>query len=404
MTRRVPSSGLFGTASLPDEAESRADEALRAVDFASVDDLLSHDLEALVDHYVIEFGEVELDWDHPTMTDPVPIETSTYRDVLGQHVVVPQVRSTISVPLRGDPLTLTYWSHSGAPMHPLDGTVTPDALQLTWTGKPDVDPLLIKEWLQRHRAEVDRFLANNLRDLAPLNDSMRRRVRAAIERRRANELNRRNLTANLPFPVNRKSSATVPVKAQRKVRLRLQPVSVTSPFEPEPALEQAVYEQILSDCVSQATVLERTPLGGWQEEEIRNLLLAQLNINYTGEVAGELFNGSGKTDILIRQSDRNVFIGECKFYDGPQSVRDAVDQVLSYLVWRDTKAALLLFVRGGAFSDIVSKAVNAVSDHGQCARVVSVDDPHRRSDYLFTRADDPDRAIHVALLPFKFLE
>lgn len=396
--------GLFGTRSLPDEAKSRGDEAVRAVERADVNELLGRDLEELVDSFSTDFAEAHLDWDRPSMSEPQLMATESYKDPLGQTVRLPRVRITVSVPLEGSRLLLTYWSHQGAPMmRPLEGTLTEDSLELNWVGDPAVEAAEIVKWLGERKSEIDRFREHNNRDVAALNTGMRNRIRVAIERRRAIELNRRALKASLPFPITRKKDAAVPVRAERKVRVRLKAPPESSPFVPEPELEQSVYEEILQDCVSQATVLERTPLGGWEEEQVRNLLLAQLNINYTGDVGGELFNGSGKTDILIRQADRNVFIGECKFYDGPKSVTDAIDQLLGYLVWRDTKAALLLFVRGGNFTDVVEKAVNAVKTHEQCSRVKPTGDPHRRSDYVFTREDDPDRAIHLALLPFKFL-
>jgi hypothetical protein len=55
-----------------------------------------------------------------------------------------------------------------------------------------------------------------------------------------------------------------------------------------------------------------------------------------------VFNAAGKTDILIRAEDRSVFIAECKIWKGPATIRDALGQLLSYLSWRDTKAALLV--------------------------------------------------------------
>ena len=37
-----------------------------------------------------------------------------------------------------------------------------------------------------------------------------------------------------------------------------------------------------------------------------------LNAQFEGKAAGEVFNGQGKTDILIREGGRNAFIAECK--------------------------------------------------------------------------------------------
>ncbi|MER7149859.1 hypothetical protein [Streptomyces lydicus] len=68
---------------------------------------------------------------------------------------------------------------------------------------------------------------------------------------------------------------------------------------------------------------------------------------------GEVFNNTGKTDISIRSADRHVFIGECKIWKSPQGITEALDQLLKYLTWRDTKAALVLFIRSGTPSDVI---------------------------------------------------
>jgi len=53
-----------------------------------------------------------------------------------------------------------------------------------------------------------------------------------------------------------------------------------------------------------------------------------LNTHYEGGATGETFNAAGKTDILIRVEDRNVFIGECKWWSGaagfPRRARPAL--------------------------------------------------------------------------------
>lgn len=59
---------------------------------------------------------------------------------------------------------------------------------------------------------------------------------------------------------------------------------------------------------------------------------------------GETFNKSGKTDILIRHEKSNIFVAECKFWGGAKKHFETIDQVLSYLTWRDSKAAVVYFV------------------------------------------------------------
>lgn len=392
--------GLFSRTSLPEEAGRRTAEALRAVEQADVNDLLNRDLEVLVDEALTPFERATVRWADATQTEPAPV-SATINNVFGRPVTRPMASITFTVPVDGDPLMLTYWSHSGAPMTAVPGQVRDGAVEFSWQGDLATAGDALRGWLDQRQSSVEMFLTHNNHDVDALNQQMRGRVRAAVEGRRQAELGRRDLAARLPFPVARRPEAIRPVAVQRR-QVRLQRSAPAPTFVPEPVLEQSVYEDILTDCISMATVFERTPsVENMPEEEIRNLFLGMLNTNYTGHVAGELFNGAGKTDICIREDDRNVFIGECKHYRGPQAVTEAIDQLLGYLVWRDTKAALLLFVGGGNFTQAVERAAKAVRSHRQCQRTVSAADPARRSDYVFTRADDTDRAIHLALLPFR---
>ncbi|WP_159083769.1 hypothetical protein [Nocardioides terrigena] len=392
---------LFAGQAIPDEARTRVQQALTALKRVDIDTILTTDIDVLIDAHLDEFGTATVLWDDASTTEPKQLDTVVTRDVIGNQVHTAHVQITVTAPVEGDPYLLTYYSHSGAPGMPLEGAVGRSGVQGTWTGDAGAGAQAIEHWFHQFKSQVDHFLGYNNRDVAPHNERMRTQVRNAVERWRQEELKRRDLAASLPFPIKRNPTATAPVKAERR-KVRLPPRAAT-PFEPEPELEAQTFDEVLTDVVNMSTILERLPTGDQDEEEIRNLLLAQLNVNYTGEAGGELFNGSGKTDILIRKGDRNVFIAECKFYNGPASVTKAINQLLSYTVWRDTKAALLLFVKGGQFTDVVTKAVDAVSEHPQCQRTLTAADPARRSDYTYVRADDPERAIHLAMLPFKLL-
>jgi len=101
--------------------------------------------------------------------------------------------------------------------------------------------------------------------------------------------------------------------------------------------------------------MERSPrtFSRLHEEEIRDFFLIILNSHYEGQATGETF--SGKTDILIRSEGRNVFIAECKIWKGSKSLTSAIDQILEYSNWRDTKTAVLLFNKSGKLSRILEK-------------------------------------------------
>jgi hypothetical protein len=72
------------------------------------------------------------------------------------------------------------------------------------------------------------------------------------------------------------------------------------------------------------------------EEARRDVILSALSTHYSGFTA-ETDNQGGHTDILARYEDRNVFIGECKFWSGEHSFVDTIDQLFGYAGWRDTR-------------------------------------------------------------------
>ena len=112
-----------------------------------------------------------------------------------------------------------------------------------------------------------------------------------------------------------------------------------------------------------------------------------------------MFNSNGKTDILIREGDRNIFIGECKIWKGPKAISEALDQLLGYLVWRDTKAALLLFIRSGVPSEVVAKAHAMIQEHPNFKRAGRNETEERR-DFVLHANGDRSREIRLAFLPF----
>ncbi len=149
------------------------------------------------------------------------------------------------------------------------------------------------------------------------------------------------------------------------------------------------------------SVMERSPkefihLG---EEGLRSHFLVQLNGQYQGRATGETFNYNGKTDILIREGDRNVFIAECKIWKGEGELLKAIDQILSYLHWRDTKTALMVFNRNKSFSDVLSKIEPAVQGHKCFKRLLKkVGETEWR--FLFHNPDDSNRELQLAVMLF----
>lgn len=126
----------------------------------------------------------------------------------------------------------------------------------------------------------------------------------------------------------------------------------------------------------------------------------QLNGQYEGQASGETFNFEGKTDILIRSEGRNIFIAECKFWDGPESITKGVNQLLSYASWRDTKVALLIFNRSKNLTSVVQKVREAVKGHPNFVREVSYASETGCRGVLHHK-NDTERELTLTVLVFE---
>jgi hypothetical protein len=189
-------------------------------------------------------------------------------------------------------------------------------------------------------------------------------------------------------------------EVKRRLTPKLPPATAGT-FKPEPILEEAEYQHILGIMKSMAHVLERSPKAfhHLDEEGIRTHFLVQLNGHFEGQAAGETFNYHGKTDILVRSGDRNIFNAECKFWGGPAKLNDAIEQLLGYVSWRDSKTAILLFNRNRDFSKVLAVIPQVVVTHPNFYR----DDGSLGETgfrYRFRHKDDPAKTLHLTILAF----
>jgi hypothetical protein len=124
-----------------------------------------------------------------------------------------------------------------------------------------------------------------------------------------------------------------------------------------------------------------------------------LNGQYEGKATGETFNSEGKTDILIRVEGRNIFIAECKFWTGSDGLLKAIDQLLGYASWRDTKTAIIVFNRNKNLSAVLEKIPDTISSHSNFKQRL---DYQNETGFRFVlrQKNDPSRDITLSVLVF----
>jgi len=229
-------------------------------------------------------------------------------------------------------------------------------------------------------------------------------ARTKIAARREKILKDQDMANALGFPLKRRDDApkTYSASVVRKELPIQRPTVSASPFKPEPTLEMAQYENILEIISSMVHVIERSPgaFARMKEEDLRQHFLVQLNGQYKGQATGETFNASGKTDILIRVEDRNIFIAECKFWKGEKHLIPTIDQLLSYTSWRDTKTAIILFNQQKNLTDILAQIPVTVATHPNFKK--QLPDQHETGfRFLMHQPGDKNRELYLTVLVFE---
>ncbi len=270
--------------------------------------------------------------------------------------------------------------------------------------RTDHDATKVKSDFDRDLAEVRKWLEWITKDMGPFNTAVRGKARQRLEQRREKLLKDQGMAASLGFPLRKKEDApqTYIAPTVRRKMTPVMPPESSQAFTPEPTLDMQEYEHILSVISNMVMVMERSPRAFRKmgEEDLRQHFLVQLNGQYEGQASGETFNFEGKTDILIRAQDKNIFIAECKFWKGPQSLKDAVDQLLRYTAWRDTKTALLIFNRDRTFSTVLAEIPEVVKTHPNFKRELSY--PSESGfRFIVHHRDDINRDLTLTILAFE---
>lgn len=212
------------------------------------------------------------------------------------------------------------------------------------------------------------------RQIGSFNNSVRDEARRALNGRKEHLLKKSNVLSSLGVPIKKKAGvpetfAIPATKARPRIAVE-KPEVREKGFKPEPTLNDEIYNDILRIIHDVGKQFERLPATytGKDEEQLRDHILLMLEPNFEGSATGETFNKAGKTDILLRYDGSNVFIAECKFWHGEKAYLATIDQLLGYLTWRDSKAAIVLFVSNKDFSSVLKTVKEVTPKHSNFLR------------------------------------
>lgn len=246
-------------------------------------------------------------------------------------------------------------------------------------------------------------------DVSQFNSALKHEAREAVRSRKQRFMQKNNLLASLGVPIRKRSdvSETFAIPARREPRKIVfpKPEVRDSNFKPEPALDATNYREILKVIYDTGKTWERLPstYRDKGEEDLRDHLIMMLSPHFSleGTVTGETFNKDGKTDILVRWQSHNVFVAECKFWGGEKRYLETIDQLLGYLTWRDSKAAVILFDRNKDISASLKAIESATPSHSNYLGSIGKNE-EGWFDYRFHIRGDRNREVRIAVLVFHF--
>ncbi len=386
--------------------------------FRNIIDSVVNEIMSLENGYILKASETELEefYTEKALIDPLVLhsdqqyiknQSGTQIDVShdfrravfpGERAVVRGTRIDIAIPFEGDPMLwrvrASTWSSGGYPeIDVKNGEI------IFSVSFPDdsANPEQLKSDISRSIKSLEDAVGYLKNDVANHNNDVLNTVKQALNRKRELAQATTGAVAALGIPVKRvDSSPTFTIPAKRRTRPTNRPSVETGVYQPEPVLAEKEYQHILEIIRSMSLVIERNPasFASLDEESIRDHFLLQLNGHYEGGATGETFNASGKTDILIREGNKNVFIAECKFWRGNKVFVEAVNQLLGYLTWRDSKCALMIFNRtkdSSAVRNKMHEAMEALPEH----RKTVTHNADGDSRYILIKESAPGKEIIV---------
>lgn len=313
---------------------------------------------------------------------------------------VPGNKTVIAVPFEGDPGFFKIRPQSNT-LNPQRGEITKNEILLAYV-RTDQNAEAIKQDYQRTVGSIKQYLASLSESAGQFNGQLEGLITSQLKERKNRLLANAGMAAAIGLPLKKREGVplTYSVPVTRRVP-KIEQIQVSGPFAPEPALSNEDYEEILRIMQNMVQVMELSPhaFHNMGEEDLRSHFLVQLNGAFQGQATGETFNFQGKTDILMRFQGKNVFIAECKFWKGEKAFLATLDQLLSYLSWRDTKAAVLIFNRNADFSAVLTKIGETAPKHPLFKR-----DRGKSGEsvfrYVFAQPNDSNREIILTVLPF----
>ena len=225
----------------------------------------------------------------------------------------------------------------------------------------------LRDVINSNRSGIQNLLSSKNAEINAENTKLEQRLTQFITERK-NKLDadksRLNDIVNLvKIPLARKDGDIVKqIQVNKKPFIsKLKPKTLDEDYQ----LDREKVIDIIKLLNNQCMQFEKTPktYEKFDEPNLRDLLLSNLNSIFEGQATGETFNNKGKTDIYLNIDKGNILVAECKFYGGQKLYHETIEQLLGYLTWRHNYGIMLSFCNQKNFSKILDDAESIITSH-----------------------------------------
>jgi len=236
------------------------------------------------------------------------------------------------------------------------------------------------------------------------NQNFRRQIREIIGSRRQAVLKKRkdlnDLVEKVGIPLRKKMDIHDVVPIVLPTKKKIQPIMPEPKREKRLFLESEKLEEILHLIDNQCLQFERTPtvFAKLREEDLRDVMLSSLNAVYGGAAVGEAFQGLGRVDIHLRITEGEIFVAECKYWDGPSSIEKVTKQILERLTWHESYGVSIIFSKNANFGRVRDELYEVIPALENCAGGIrKSDDNHFVCRFRLPSDVSKDIEIHYLI-------
>lgn len=230
-------------------------------------------------------------------------------------------------------------------------------------------------------------------DIRKMQEKFENLIRSQIEDQRENVSAKNEALSNLGISTGSVDEGFVEPEKKKDLQLP----DLNGGTEERKRIRDKTFVDVLDIIDSMRVNVERSKdrVRELDEESLRDIFLGAIDSHY-GSATAESFNRGGKTDILLRHQSVNLFVAECKFWQGKSHFQDAVNQLLGNVAPDDGHAALLVFSDREDVVQVRNRVEETIESHGRFQASLSRIQDH--DVYRFTGSSGTEVKVGIKVV------